>query len=506
MSTSSAATRRGLLLAGGGLAAAATLASTMPADVAHADVQPPAAPVPPSPSWTRAMPPAPDARVKVTEEYARHIGRDAYFWTWPMLNIYNRRLHFSQVKEAQRSGPLMQAPVNQLAMLTDYVAPEERSVACPNQDVVYGIGSIALDVSPVVVQVPDFGSRFWVYQIVDLRTDSFVQLGKMYGTTPGFYLLVGPNWKGDVPKGITKVFRSPTNTGLIAPRVFQDDTPEDKRAIQAALPGIMMYSLAQYDGRMKTTDWANLSQAPPPPPSEEESKWVFPEKLVEELPLVFADAPPLPGEEARYAQVLAVVAAAKDNPKLKQAMIEGAKDADERLVTPLFQFRNYGQQLPYNWSTISNESAFGTDYFTRTAVAKSNILVNSPNETKYFYQDLDVNGGRLNNASRYTVTFPKDATPPVNGFWSLSIYNEHHFFVANPINRFSVGTKNRDLKLNPDGSLTIHVQANAPADPAQRANWLPAPKGDFSLYVRAYWPKAAIMEGSWTPPPVQRVS
>lgn len=499
------ASRRDLLLAGGSIAAASALASA-PIDVAHADVQPPAAPVPPSPNWVRAMAPAPDARVKITEEYARHIGRDAYFWAWPMLNIYNRRLHFSQVKEAQRSGPLMQAPVNQLAMLTDYVAPEERSVACPNQDVVYGIGSIALDVSPVVVQVPDFGSRFWVYQIVDLRTDSFVQLGKMYGTTPGFYLLVGPSWKGDVPKGITKVFRSPTNTGLIAPRVFQDDTPEDKRAIQAMLPGIMMYPAAQYDGRMKTTDWANLSQAPPPPPSEEESKWVFPEKLVEELPLVFADAPPLPGEEARYAQVLAAVAAAKDNPKLKQAMIDGAKDADERLVKPLFQFRNYGQQLPHNWSTISNESAFGTDYFTRTAVAKSNILVNSPNETKYFYQDLDANGGRLNNANRYTVTFAKDATPPVNGFWSLSIYNEHHFFVANPINRFSVGTKNRDLKLNPDGSLTIYVQANAPTDPAQRANWLPAPKGDFSLYVRAYWPKAAIMEGSWTPPPVQRMS
>lgn len=500
------ASRRDLLLAGGSIAAASALASTTPIGIAQAQVQPPAAPVPPSPNWTRAMAPAPDARVKITEEYAKHIGRDAYFWAWPMLNIYNRRLHFSQVKETQKSGPLMQAPINQLAMLTDYVAPEERSIACPNQDVVYGIGSIALDLSPVVIQAPDFGNRFWVYQIVDLRTDSFVQIGKMYGTTPGFYLLVGPNWKGDVPKGITKVFRSPTNTGIIAPRIFQDDTPEDKRAIQSVLPGIMMYPAAQYDGRMKSTDWANLSQAPPPPPSDEESRWVFPEKLVEELPLVFADAPPLPGEEARYAQVLAVVAAAKDNPKLKQAMIDGAKEADERLVTPLFQFRNYGQQLPYNWSTISNESAFGTDYFTRTAVAKSNIMVNSPNETKYFYQDLDANGGRLNNANRYTVTFAKDATPPVNGFWSLSIYNEHHFFVANPINRFSVGTKNRDLKLNPDGSLTIYVQANAPTDPAQRANWLPAPKGDFSLYVRAYWPKAEIMEGSWTPPPVQRVS
>ena len=96
--------------------------------------------------------------------------------------------------------------------------------------------------------------------------------------------------------------------------------------------------------------------------------------------------------------------------------------------------------------------------------------------------------------------------PPVNGFWSLSIYNEHHFFVKNPINRFSVGTKNKDLNFAADGSLTIYVQAEAPTDPAQRANWLPAPKGDFSLYVRAYWPKAEIMEGSWTPPAVRRTN
>src|SRR5882724_11833535 len=264
--------------------------------------------VPPSPGWTRAMPSGPDARVKITEEYVKQVGRDAYFWAWPMVNVYNRRLHFLSVKEIVRAGPLMEAPANRLAMLTDYVDPDERSVACPNQDVVYGFGALALDISPLVIQVPDFGDRFWVYQIVDLRTDSFVQLGKMYGATPGFYLLVGPNWKGDVPKGITKVFRSPTNTGIVAPRIFLDDTPEDKRAIQCVLP----------------------------------------DKFVDELPAVLADAPPLPGEEARYAQVAAVLAATRDNPKLKQAFTDGAKEADEKLVKPLFQFRNYGQQLPHN--------------------------------------------------------------------------------------------------------------------------------------------------------------
>jgi hypothetical protein len=232
--------------------------------------------------------------------------------------------------------------------------------------------------------------------------------------------------------------------------------------------------------------------------------WVPPENFVDILPAALADAPPLPGEEARYAQVLAVLDAAKNDQQLKAAMTEAAKDANEQLINPVFQFRNYGQQLPHNWSTISNEAAFGTDYFTRTAVAKSNIFVNSPKETKYFYQDLDNDELRLNGSHRYTVTFTNGQTPPVYGFWSLTLYNEYHFFAPNEISRYSVGTKNKDLITDTDGSLTIYVQADSPSG-AQRANWLPAPKdADFSLYCRTYWPKAAVLDGSWTPPPVER--
>jgi hypothetical protein len=458
-------------------------------------------PLPPSPEWARALPPGPDTSVKITEAYAAMVARDAYFWAWPMVNLYNKRLNFKDVPEPMLSGPAPAAPVNRVAMLTDYIAPQERLVACPNQDVVYGAGSLGLDLSPVVIQVPEFGDRFWVYQLVDLRTDGFVQLGKMYGTTPGFYLLVGPNWQGDVPKGISKVFRCPTNTGFAAPRVFQDDTPEDKKAVQSVLQWITMYPLADYDGKMKKIDWANVKKVPAASAGEAETKWVFPEKFFDQLPDVLADAPPLPGEESRYAQMRALLEAIRQNPALKAPLIKAVAEVDEQVVRPLFEFRNWGQQLPHHWSTISNEAAFGADYFTRTAAAKSNILVNSPNETKYFYQDLDESGARLNGANRYTVTFAKDQTPPVNGFWSLTLYNEHHFFAPNEIKRYSTGTKNKALKYNPDGSLTIHVQAEAPA---QRDNWLPAPKGgDFTLYVRTYWPKAAVIDGSWSPPPVQ---
>jgi hypothetical protein len=459
-----------------------------------------------SPAITAKLtPPGPDTHVKLTEEYAKMVGSDAYFWAWPMMNMYNRRLAFTQIKEAVISGSLVQAPLNQFGMLTDYIIPTERAVACPNQDVVYGAGMLALDLSPVVLQVPDFGDRFWVYQIVDLRTDSFAQIGKMYGTKPGFYLLVGPNWKDARPTGIAKIFQSTTNSGFVGPRIFMDDTAEDRKAIQTLLKLVMMYPLEQFDGKMKTTEWSKLPTVAGPAAGDEEMTWVIPDRFFDELPAVFADASPMSGEEAKYAQILAVIAVAKKEPKIKKALIEAAKETEEQIVRPLFEFRNFGRQLPYNWSTIINGAAFGTDYLIRTATAKSNILVNPKEQAKYFYQDLDMDSSRLNGAEKYRVTFAKEQTPPVNGFWSLTLYNQHHFFEINKLNRYSLGTKNKSLKYNADGSLTFYIQADPPADLFYN-NWLPAPKnGDFSLFMRAYWPKDEVLNGLWTPPAVEKI-
>jgi len=466
-----------------------------------------AAPTATAPDRSTTAVPGPVPGTRITEAYARLLARDAYFWAWPMANIYNKRLAFAKASEPGLLGGVLPfAPLNRTAMLTDYIDPAERAVACPNQDVVYGGGPLALEASPVVVQVPDFGSRFWVYQIVDVRTDSFADLGAMYGTKPGFYLLVGPAWKGEVPAGITKVFRSATNTGFFAPRAFQDDTPEDRRAIQDVISLIDAYPLAEFDGKMKKHDWSKLPHFPQPASDGGETRWVFPETFFDQLPLLLDDATPLPGEEPRYAALRELLAAAQKDPKLKAAMIDEAKRADDELVAPLFEFRNYGLPLAHNWTTVDNGAAFGTDYFTRTAVGKSNILVNKPLETKYFYQDLDETGQRLNGTHRYTVTFANSQLPPVKGFWSLTIYNQHHFFEPNAIKRYSVGTKNKGLQKAADGSLTIYVQSDEPNDPAQRANWLPSPKNaEFSLYVRAYWPEEAITRGQWTPPAVTKV-
>ena len=123
-------------------------------------------------------------------------------------------------------------------MLNDYVDPGQTFVTCPNQDVVYGLGFFSLDEEPVVIQVPDFGDRFWVYALYDARTEQFAEIGKPYGSKPGFYLLVGPNWEGEKPAGVNAVVRCSTELANGIPRVFQDDTPEDKKAIDSRCHGL----------------------------------------------------------------------------------------------------------------------------------------------------------------------------------------------------------------------------------------------------------------------------
>jgi len=151
-----------------------------------------------------------------------------------------------------------------------------------------------------------------------------------------------------------------------------------------------------------------------------------------------------------------------------------------------------------------NNAGWGTDYLNRTATAKSNIWENRPNETKYIYRDFDSEGQQLHGGNLYTVTSLKGQLPPVKGFWSLTLYNEHHFFHPNTLNRYSLGTKSKTLQYNPDGSLTLYFGAKSPGK-EKETNWLPAPEGMFSLYLRCYWSEQAILDGTWMPPKVEKV-
>lgn len=444
--------------------------------------------------------------VNMPEEYAASIARMAYIWGWPMVNQFNRRDRITQVPyPALNGGILPVAPKGQLAMLSDYIKPSETFVTCPNQDVVYGLGFYSLDEEPIVIQVPDFGERFWVYAMYDARTDQFANIGKQYGTKKGFYLIVGPNWKGDTPEGIAAIIRSPTEFANFIPRVFMDDTKEDREAIQPFINQIVSYPLSEFTGHVKSINYSKLPSIGETASGDgSEIKWVIPEKFFDQLVNVLEKVPPLPGEETLYSQFNQLLSIAKKDPKIKLVLIAVAKDTEINVIKSFFQWKHNGTNAGNNWNRSVNNAQYGIDYFNRTATAKSNMFENKPNETQYFYTDFDVNGTQLNGQYNYIVTFPKGQLPPVKGFWSLTLYNFYHMFSQNSLNRFSLGTKNKNLQFNPDGSLSVYVGSSL-QDKSKESNWLPAPKGNFSLYIRAYWGEQEIFNGSWLPPKIEKV-
>lgn len=455
--------------------------------------------------------PTPPPGTKMSKAYVQTIGRMAYVWGYAMVNSHNRRAGFAYVTGQNgnvaglNGGVVPMAPVNQSAMLTDYVDPSQTFVTCPNQDVVYGAGYYALDQEPVVFQVPDFGDRFWVYALYDARTDQFAEIGKPYGTKPGFYMMVGPNWTGEKPAGITAIVRSSTELAFSIPRIFKGDSAAETRAVQPLINQIVFYPLSQFDGTLKIRDWSKLPRWPTPPGLVGETKWVVPEKFYEQLPGVMKLVPPLPGEEALYAWISSVWAAAEQDPATKQALIESFVAADTDTIQPFFRWDQNGRAAGNGWNSPVNNAQWGTDYLNRTATAKSNMYDNRPTETKYLYRDFDSEGRQLEGKHSYSVTFAKGQEPPVKGFWSLTVYNEHHLFHPNPLKRYSLGTKSKSfMKYNRDGSLTLYFGANSPGK-TKETNWVPAPEGEFSLYIRAYWADAAVIDGTWMPPDVVRV-
>jgi len=282
-----------------------------------------------------------------------------------------------------------------------------------------------------------------------------------------------------------------------------DDTAADHAAIQSVLNQVVFYPLSEFDGKMKTKDWSKLPHFPVPE-SKGETKWVNPDTFFDQLPAVMKSVPPLPGEEALYKWIGSVLDAAAKDPAIMKTVKETAVAAEREMITPFFQWRYNGRPAGNGWNSPVNNAKWGTDYLNRTGSAKSNMYDNRPEETKYIYRDDDNQGRQLDGHNNYAITFPNGQTPPVKGFWSVTLYNDAHLFNPNPLKRQSLGTKNKTLQYNADGSLTLYAGAKSPgAD--KESNWLPAPKGTFSLYIRCYWADPAVLDGTWLPPKVEQV-
>ncbi|WP_394562091.1 DUF1254 domain-containing protein [Aquipseudomonas alcaligenes] len=435
------------------------------------------------------------------EAFAYQTGMQAYTWGWPAVSLHNRRNAMLKVPVPGLVGGILPvAPINRLGMLTDYLEAAQRYVLTPNQDVVYGQTFLDLSKEPVIVQVPDFGARYWVLHCMDAYTEVFAAPSSRVHSKPGFYLVVGPDWQGEKPAGVVEVLRAPTNLAWLVPRIFMDDTATDREAIQPLLSQMNAYPLSEFDGQVKPVNWRALPKFPAPPQGKGEVRWVKDESFWSDLGAVLAENQPRPGEAGMVEGFKRVLEQAKSDPVVQRGLERALLDGS-RLLDAGFSYSIQPDKFGNHWAADLSAGAFGSNYLRRAWVAKAYIATNKPDDALYIGTDYDGKGARLQGAQRYSLTFPAGQLPPAEDFWSLSAYDGDHFFAPNAINRFSIGTKNKNLQKNADGSLTLYVQHDSPgAD--KESNWLPVPAERFSLLLRLYSPSKRVVEGGYQMPAV----
>jgi hypothetical protein len=461
------------------------------------------------------------------EAYVEALARVVYSWGYPAIDMTSR----TGMWEMMQDGPGLMfgigpgAPENASGCLSDYLAPTQRIIVTPNNDTFYGVAFVDLDEEPVVVQTPEDVPKghYWVMQIADVFTNVGHTLGSAWGTEPGKYLLVGPDWEGETPEGFVEAIRLTTNYGAVLPRSFAARTDEARARAIAVQNQMGVYPLSQDEAGRKSWDCEAITanHVFPPgvtaemiaaDPDVARPQWVVPERFWQDLATVLDDNPTVgPADAAMAEQARALVALHGSDPRWAALLDKWALEADAALHTSA-RYEQVGVDVGNGWQRQKNGGLWGSDWFGRAQAAVVYILVNDWHEAVYLIRGTDADGRLLDGRHVYTMSFAKDALPPVDrargGFWSLTMYDKDYFMLADaPEGRTNIGTVNLDadqLDFAEDGSLTLVMSHEAPADPAARANWLPAPEGQFALIVRAYVPGEPILDDSYVFPDVVR--
>jgi hypothetical protein len=354
-------------------------------------------------------------------------------------------------------------------------------------------------------------------------TNVIHQLGSASATPGGKYLLVGPQFAGEPPDGFLGVLRSPTNTAAVLPRSFASRTPESKAQALDVLEQIGAHPLsADRPGqqRFETSERAANVVFPPgvtaeliaADPDASRPQWVNPTTFWADLAKMLGANPEVGDADRALAdQARSLVALHQASDRHRELLDRVALAADVALHAAA-RYDQVGTDIGHGWQRQNGAGVWGTDWFGRALAAVIYIFVNDYHEAIYLVRGTDADGRLLNGRNHYTMTFAPSGLPPVDrdrgGFWSLTMYDKDYFMLADaPGGRTNVGTATLDageLSLADDGSLTIHLSHQPPANPDARANWLPAPDDQFALIMRAYVPEPAILDNTTTPPDVER--
>jgi hypothetical protein len=454
-------------------------------------------------AWLAMSPIRANAEAPVTEQEARSIGADAYLYFYPLVLMDLTRKQSTNIEPGKEFG---KGPMNTFVNIPAYPPADLKLVVRPNFDTLYSPAWLDLTGEPMVVSAPDTGGRYYLLPMLDMWTDVFASPGwRTTGTQAANFLVTPPGWSGTVPAGMTRI-SAPTPIVWIIGRT-KTDGPSDYDAVHKIQAGYKITPLSQ---------WGK--------PAQSVSIKIDPSVDMKTPPKTQIDTMPA-GKFFAYAAELLKVNQPHitDQPiiaQLKRIGFEPGKSFDldkaEPAVRKAFENAPGEAQQLMAWKTptmarVANGWSMNTDtmgvygnyYLKRAIVSQVGLGANVPEDAIYPFNLGDETGKPLDGANKYTLHFDKGATPAVDAFWSVTLYDHDGFQVANPLNRFAVSSW-MPFKCNADGSLDLYFQNENPGMDKE-ANWLPAPKGAFNLTMRLYAPRSEALTGKWNPPPIRRV-
>jgi hypothetical protein len=455
----------------------------------------------------------PDSKVAqdAKELEALETAKDAYIYAYPLMTMeFTRRV---STNVASPEGT--KAPMGQFAKLRQYPDASFNTVTAPNADTLYTITFFDVSKEPWVISIPDLKGRYALFPMLDGWTDVFQVPGKRTtGTGPQKYAITGPGWSGTLPTGVTE-YKSPTGMVWLLGRIYCTGTPDDYKtvhAIQDAMTVVPLSSFGKpYTPAPGTVDPSiDMKTAVREQVNAMDGASYF--KLFAELlktnPPNADDAPMV----AKLAKIGIVPGQDFDATKLDPAVAAGIAKAPKPAQDKIPAWMKEGivagdSKLENGWMFTTKTGLYGTNYLQRALITWIGLGANRPQDAIYPTSEGPDIAAKYNGANKYVLHFDKGQMPPVDGFWSVTMYNAQYFFVANPLNRYNVSQRNKFIT-NADGSTDIYIQADSPGK-AKEANWLPSPKDDFVLMMRLYWPKEkdpTILNGSWKIPGVKKVS
>ena len=432
------------------------------------------------------------------------IAKDAFVFGFPLFLMDVTKNSFTNV---EMPVPGLAAPLNQFTVSTSFPPQDETVVVRPNADTYYMTGFLDLAKEPMILTIPVTNDNYFLFPMLDAYTNVFASPGTRTGIKKGgTFLITGPNWKDSVPTGMKEI-KSPTNMVWVIGR-FQVNS--DKQGAQVVVP------LEKKTTIIPLSAFGKPYTAPKGTVNPNTSKTLANEQLANTSidsffnyinqsfvtnPPAAADAPAM----EKFAKIGVGPGLHFDLNSFDTATQATLKEIPRIVIAHIYDVLKSGVIKPVNgWSVAFKGFANpGTDYDLRAMVAFLGLGANLPEDAIYPTSAVDGDGNPYNGANKYVMHFEKGQTPPVNAFWSLTMYSAEGYFIANPIKRYAIGNRN-PLKYNADGSLDLYFQ-NASPGKDKESNWLPAPAGAFNLLLRLYWPKEEMLKGSWTPPPVKKM-